>query len=201
MSLTPTADCGDKEDIPIRMGPWRHLMFVTQELNMGLTALYKLIESNQVAFIRPDNAQESRTYLHIDWVNALKSQYPVAKLCMRQCHILMDDISYDELRKIIPRKKPRELASSVQVANLNEILESDFILVGERKWILPIFDERWIGRDRATDLIRYFHGLKKKNSAGKWEYFMQGVFKIRSETLANFHQTRKELELINDETF
>jgi len=201
MNRIPYIGSEDEQVIPTRMGPWRHLMLVTQDLNMSLTALYKLIESNQVAFIKPDQAPVSRTYLHKDWVNGLKSKYPVAKHCMLQRHLLMDDHSYDELRKTIPRKKPREVASSVQIANLHEILESDFILMGERKWVLPIFDERWIGSGRATELIRYFLGLKRKNSDDTWEYFLQGVFKIRNESLAEFHETRRESELINDGTF
>ena len=46
MNRIPYIGSEDEQVIPTRMGPWRHLMLVTQDLNMSLTALYKLIESN-----------------------------------------------------------------------------------------------------------------------------------------------------------
>jgi hypothetical protein len=201
MSLTPDIDMGDKEDIPMKLGPWLHIMRVVQELDISVTGLVKIIEVNQLAFFKPEQYADSRIYIHKDWVNAAKSKFPIVKYCMLQRHLLMDDLSWIELRQRIPRKRPRDLANENQIDTLKEILDSYFILQGERNWILPIFDERWIGSVRINALIRYFNGLKVKKLGGSYEYISQGVFNVRAETLAKFHDSRKELELINDDTF
>ncbi|MBT4360916.1 MAG: hypothetical protein HOB84_11340 [Candidatus Marinimicrobia bacterium] len=201
MSLTSDINTGDNDAILMKMGPWLHVMRVVQELDISVTGLANIIEANQLAYFKPEQYTESRIYLHKDWVNAAKSKFPIVKHCMLQRHLLMDDLSWDELRLRIPRKRPRDVADKNQIATLKEILDSDFILQGERNWILPIFDERWIGSVRINALIRYFNGLKVKKLGGSYEYISQGVFNVRAETLAKFHDSRKELELINDDTF
>ncbi|MEA3286292.1 MAG: hypothetical protein U9Q77_02805 [Candidatus Marinimicrobia bacterium] len=201
MTLTPDQDTEEENANPMRMGPYRHVLLVAKELNMTLTALADLIDTNQIAFIRPKWLLDSRIYVHKDWVDAAKAKFPVVKFCMLHKHLLMDDHSFLELRKLTTRKKPKVLASQNQIDTLQEILDSDYILQGERKWILPIFDEKWIGSVRIGSLIDYFLGVKYKNTDGSWDYITQGVFRIRRDTLTEYYEKRKELALINHDTF
>jgi len=189
------------EDVPMKMGPWRHIRVVLDETGLSLSHLMNLIENNQIAFIEPKQPAERKIYLHRDWVDAITSKYPVANYCLLQRHLKMDDFTDHEWRIRISRRKPKELASDKQIATLHRILKSEYILEGERKWILPIFDEKWIGSARVKYLLEYFLGLKIPGIDTKWMQINEGVFELRRKSLSKFHETRKKNLLFDDDWF
>jgi hypothetical protein len=103
----------------------------------------------------------------------------------------MDDYTEEEWKRRISAKKPKELATDAQKTALLEILKSDFLMEGERKWILPIFKEKWLGYHRIAHLLEYFNGVEVRDFNNKRIYTKEGVFAKRRTGLAKFHEDRK----------
>ena len=178
-------------DIPERKGPWIHIIYAAKIADFTIDQLLSLIHYNEIAFIKPKWPGESKIYLHRDWVNALKAKLPVAQHCMLQKHLRMDDYTEEEWKRRISSKKPKQLASDEQKNALMQILKSDFLMEGERKWIVPIFNERWLGYHRLTRLLEYFNGVDIRDFNNKQIYMKEGVFTIRRNGLAKYHEERK----------
>ncbi len=199
VSIIP--DIEPTPQIPQKIGPWRHALYVIREMPIGPSALNWLVDYNQIAYEEPKRLEDSQIYFHKDWVNAVISKYPVVKYCLLQKHLLVKQFTEAEWKRRVAHRKPKELATEKQLEALRRILKSDFILEGERRWILPIFEEKWIGHYRALKLLQYFLGQKVRGEGDKWIQINEGVFELRRRSLALFHETRKKVELIDDEWY
>jgi len=199
VSLYP--DIEPTPPIPQKIGPWRHALYVIKEMPIDPQSLNWLVDTNQIAYEEPKWLQNSEIYFHKDWVDAVISKYPVAQYCLLQKHVWVKQFTEAEWKRRVPHRKPKELASEKQLEALRRVLKSDFILEGERRWILPIFDEKWIGYYRVKKLLEYFLGLKIKSHGLAWNQISEGVFELRRKSLALFHETSKKAELIDDDWF
>jgi hypothetical protein len=181
----------DSNDVILkRKGPWIYIIDVAKEIDISTDELLNMIHYNEIAFIKPKQANESKIYLHRSWVKALKSGLPVAKYCMLQRHLLMDDYTEAEWKSRVPSKKPKKLATDIQKDTLMRILKSDFIMQGEEKWIFPIFNEKWLGYFRMRSLIEYFNGHEVRDFKNKRVYAQKGILELRRESLVKLHQNR-----------
>ena len=177
--------------VPERKGPWIHIIHAAKVADISSDQMLSLIQYNEIAFIQPRWPGESKIYLHRDWVNALEAKFPVAQYCMLQHHLRMDDYTEEEWKRRISSMKPKQLATDGQKNALMQILKSDFLMEGERKWIVPIFNEKWLGYHRLNRLLEYFNGVEVRDSNNKRIYMEDGVFTKRRNGLAKYHEERK----------
>ena len=175
---------------PERKGPWIHIIHAAKEAGISTDQLLNLIQYNEIAFIKPKVPGESKVYLHRRWVNALKARFPIAKYCMLQCHLRMEEYTEEEWKRRISSKKPKQLATDEQKNALMQILKSDFIMLGEEKWILPIFKEKWLGHMRMVFLLEYFLGVDMRDLNNKSMYQEKGVIELRRQGLVKLHENR-----------
>ena len=175
---------------PERKGSWIHIIHAAKEAGISTDQLLNLIQYNEIAFIKPKVPGESKVYLHRRWVNALKARFPIAKYCMLQRHLRMEDYTEEEWKRRISSKKPKQLATDEQKNALMQILKSDFIMLGEEKWILPIFKEKWLGHMRMVFLLEYFLGVDMRDLNNKSMYQEKGVIELRRQGLVKLHENR-----------
>ncbi len=179
------------KDIPERKGPWIHIIHAAKVADISTDQLLSLIHYNEIAFIKPRWPGESKIYLHRDWVNALKAKFPVAQHCMLQKHLRMDDYTEEDWKRRISSKKPKQLATDEQKNALMQILKSNYLMEGERKWIVPIFNEKWLGYHRLKNLLEYFLGVDIRDFNNKSMYQEKGVIELRRQGLVKYHENRK----------